>query len=199
MLASDDFSGLTLATPRLKTSATLVPSGRRGGGAGEPAAHPVPPPSIAYSDARTAIIHGDVRAALRTLPASAIDCVVTSPPYWALRDYGLPPQVWDGKHGCEHAWSEDGGSRCPRCGAWRGQLGLEPSLELYVAHMVEVFREIRRVLKTHGTMWLNLGDCYNAGTNAGASGRRLVSALGCHLGQAQPSPRRRSRPPGACP
>ncbi len=46
-----------------------------------------------------------------------------------------------------------------------GQLGLEPSPELYVGHLVEVFRDLRRVLKPEGSMWINLGDCYNAGTN----------------------------------
>ncbi len=139
---------------------------RRGGAAGEPAAHPVPSPRLAYSDARTAILHGDVRASLRTLPANSIDCIVTSPPYWGLRDYGLPAQVWDGRSDCEHHWDRDGATRCSGCGAWRGQLGLEPTPELYVRHMVELFRDLRRVLKPQGTIWINLGDCYNAGTNA---------------------------------
>jgi DNA modification methylase len=130
----------------------------------EPAAHPVPPPRVAYSDGRTAILHGDAGSALRTLPPNSVDCVVTSPPYWGLRDYGLPRVVWDGEAGCDHEWTDTG--NCTNCCAWRGQLGLEPSLELYVRHMVEVFREVRRVLKTQGTMWVNLGDCYNAATNA---------------------------------
>ena len=50
-----------------------------------------------------------------------------------------------------------------RCGAWRGSLGLEPTPELYVAHLVEVFRELRRVLRNDGTLWLNLGDSYATG------------------------------------
>lgn len=137
---------------------------RRGGGAGEPAAHPVPPPRLAYSDARTAIFHGDVRESLRALPAVSVDCVVTSPPYWGLRDYGLAPVVWQSELRCSHEWSGDG--RCTLCDGWRGQLGLEPTLELYVRHMVEVFREVRRVLKPSGSLWLNLGDCYNAATSA---------------------------------
>jgi DNA modification methylase len=151
-----------------RTTATRFPvsAGRRGGGAGEQAAHPVPPPRVVYSDAWTAILHGDVRAALRSLPANSVDCVVTSPPYWGLRDYGLPPQVWDGEPECDHAWSDSEATMCGRCAAWRGQLGLEPTIDLYVSHMVEVFREVRRVLKPPGTAWINLGDCYNAGTNA---------------------------------
>ena len=50
-----------------------------------------------------------------------------------------------------------------RCGAWHGSLGLEPTPELYVAHLVEVFRELRRVLRNDGTLWLNLGDSYATG------------------------------------
>ena len=157
-------------SPRLSLSPDLVieSSGRRGGGAGEPTAHSVPPPSVVYSDARSAIIQGDVRAALRTLPPGSVDCVITSPPYWGLRDYGLPAQVWDGDPDCAHTWIEGGagGDRCQGCGAWRGQLGLEPSLELYLAHMVEAFREVRRVLKPQAMLWLNLGDCFNAATSA---------------------------------
>jgi len=145
---------------------SLASPRRRGGGAGEPAAHPVPPPRVAYADARTAILLGDVRASLHVLPANSIDCVVTSPPYWGLRDYGLPLQIWDDEDGCDHSWIGDSGTKCADCGAWRGQLGLEPSLELYVVHMVEVCRGLRRVLKPSGTMWINLGDCYNAGTSA---------------------------------
>src|SRR5437879_1650410 len=113
-------------------------SGRRGGGTGEPTAHSVPPPSVVYSDARSAIIHGDVRAGLRTLPGASVDCVVTSPPYWGLRDYGLPPQVWDGDAGCAHDWigGGSGRDRCRDCGACRGQRGLEPSLGLSMAPVV---------------------------------------------------------------
>lgn len=132
------------------------------------APHPVPPAHVTYSDGRVAILLGDVRAALHTLPAASIDCVVTSPPYWGLRDYGLPAQVWGGEADCAHEWTEDpaGGSACGSCGGWRGQLGLEPSPELYVAHIIEVFRELSRVVKSEATVWVNLGDCYNAATNA---------------------------------
>jgi DNA modification methylase len=114
----------------------------------------------------TAIWHGDVQACLRTLPANSIDAVVSSPPYWGLRDYGLPPSIWDGEPTCNHAWTAEGETTCANCCAWRGQLGLEPHPELYVKHLVSVFSEIRRVLKPQGTVWVNLGDCYNAGTNS---------------------------------
>jgi DNA modification methylase len=127
--------------------------------------------------------------------------VVTSPPYWGLRDYGLPPLVWGGDAACVHAWGEEierqrksggtgkttlsndgrpyelmlkaqqsavdrasfdvsGGAFCRHCSAWRGCLGLEPTPELYVDHLVTVFREVRRVLRDDGTLWLNLGDSY---------------------------------------
>ena len=151
-----------LSLPDVSPGASSV---RRGGGTGEPAAHPVPPPRVAYSDASTAIIQGEVSESLRTLPANSIDCVVTSPPYWGLRDYGLTPVVWDGDPDCPHQWNEHT-AKCLHCGAWCGQLGLETDLELYIRHMVGVFRDVRRVLKPQGTLWLNLGDCYNAATNA---------------------------------
>ena len=77
------------------------------------------------------IHQGDCREVLRTLPEESVQCCVTSPPYWGLRDYGV-----------------------------EGQLGLERTPEEYVAKMVEVFREVWRVLRPDGTLWLNLGDCY---------------------------------------
>lgn len=79
------------------------------------------------------IIQGDCIEGLRTLPDASVHCCVTSPPYWGLRDYGHD-----------------------------GQIGLEDTPEAYVARMVEVFREVRRVLREDGTCWVNLGDSYAA-------------------------------------
>jgi DNA modification methylase len=93
------------------------------------------------------ILTGDCRVLLRDLPAESINCVVTSPPYWGLRDYKIEPLLW-----------EDG---------WRGVHGLEPTIELYVRHSIEIFREIRRVLRSDGTLWLNLGDSYAGGGRGG--------------------------------
>jgi DNA modification methylase len=76
-------------------------------------------------------------------------------------------------HSGQGPGSGDGGHSCLRCGAWRGELGLEPTPELYVAHLVYIFREVRRVLRTDGTLWLVLGDSY-AGSwgNQGRTPRR---------------------------
>src|SRR3990167_9073201 len=77
-----------------------------------------------------------LNADARNIPLrdGTVHCVVTSPPYWGLRDYGIP-----------------------------GQLGLERTPEEYVTNLVAVFREVRRVLRDDGTLWLNLGDCYASG------------------------------------
>jgi len=80
------------------------------------------------------IIQGDALAKLKELPSESVDCCITSPPYYGLRNYG-----------CD------------------GQIGLEESPEAYVSKLVEVFREVRRVLKKDGTLWLNLGDSYWGG------------------------------------
>lgn len=123
----------------------------------------------AYESALVTVYLGDARQVLAGLPAASVDCCVTSPPYWRLRDYRLPPLVWGGNSDCRHRWEAGDrpvskpagtGRSCSRCGAWRGSLGLEPTPELYVEHLVEVMRQVRRVLKPGGTLWLNLGDTY---------------------------------------
>jgi DNA modification methylase len=109
-------------------------------------------------------------------------CCVTSPPYWGLRDYGTAK--WKGgEEDCDHTVSQysdakNAGvgrpfrgdkSHCLKCGAIRvdNQLGLEATPEEYVDNMVQVFREVWRVLKDDGTLWLNLGDSYNGSGGAG--------------------------------
>jgi DNA modification methylase len=82
------------------------------------------------------ILRGDVRAMLHTLEAESVDCVITSPPYWGLRDYGMA-----------------------------GQIGMEMTLGEHLAVLVEVFSEVRRVMKTQATLWLNYGDCYATSIN----------------------------------
>jgi len=87
------------------------------------------------------IICGDVMEVLSTLPDGLVQTVITSPPYWGLRDYGID-----------------------------GQLGLEPTPEEYVEKMVQIFREVRRVLRDDGTVWLNLGDSYGSNFRGGPPG-----------------------------
>src|SRR3990167_4892536 len=103
----------------------------------------------------------DCRDGLRQLDDGSVDCVVTSPPYWSLRDYGIEPQLWGGKSDCEHEWQDCGnGYTCARCGAWKGCLGLEPTVDIYLEHLLDIFDEVKRVLKPTGTCWVNLGDNY---------------------------------------
>jgi len=101
----------------------------------------------AQADVR--ILIGDCRDRLRELPDRSVHCVLTSPPYWGLRDYGA-----------------------------EGQLGLEAAPEAYVESLVEVFREVRRVLRDDGTLWLVLGDCFagNGGSARGGAGRPAESS-----------------------
>ena len=118
---------------------------------------------------------------------NSIQAIITSPPYYSLRKYDIPDIVIGGNLECEHEWGDmmpahhpgqvqdnkavhpenaigqnkGSGSFCQLCGAWRGCFGLEPTPELYVQHSVQVFREVRRVLRDDGTLWLNLGDSYS--------------------------------------
>lgn len=140
---------------------------------------------------------GDVMEVLKTMPSESIDCCITSPPYWGLRDYGTAK--WEGGDiDCDHIEKEQlkqgnsgGLSNCPlergeqpstlsssiqyreicgKCGAKRTdkQIGLEKTPEEYVKKIVEVFGEVKRVLKNEGTLWLNLGDSY-AGSGKGGN------------------------------
>lgn len=136
---------------------------------------------------------GDCRDLLRQIPEGSVHCVVTSPPYWGLRDYGLPATVWGGDPACAHAWGETlpgnsgddygeqqgvfgreqgygrhcpRGAYCSRCGAWSGALGLEPTMAQHLRNIVEVFDLVRRALHSTGTLWLNYGDAYAQGGRA---------------------------------
>jgi len=160
------------------------------------------------------LYQGHVIEVLKTLSDNSVDCVVTSPPYWGLRDYKIEPQVWDSVDDhfgpCEHEWGEENtitqtpqsdspggfhnsksrgeqtntkgkaftasqGSFCLHCGAWRGSLGLEPTPELFVKHIVQVFREVRRVMKPTGVRFVNLGDSY---ASTGRSNRKESPGVG---------------------
>jgi site-specific DNA-methyltransferase (cytosine-N4-specific) len=91
-----------------------------------------PAPLLDYRG--STLFEGDALTVLRRLPARAVQCVVTSPPYWGLRDYGIEAQV-----------------------------GLEPSLPQFINRLTSIFAEIRRVLKDDGLLWLNIGDGYTSG------------------------------------
>ena len=120
--------------------------------------------------------HGDCREVLGSLPGESVNCVVTSPPFWGQRKYtGNQELVWGDNHCEEHewgeeikiprhhagetnpgleahtkdrgAWSDSGGAFCSRCNAWRGGLGLEPTPELFISHLIEILEGIKRVLR----------------------------------------------------
>jgi DNA modification methylase len=184
---------------------------------------------------------GDCRVQLRNLPADSVQAVITSPPYYGLRDYGTEPLVW-GQTCCDHPhqwedavrapWANElpsaksqttrnnafhesmgktagqfcshvhdwqavgkpaangsvnsvmqgetlngtSGTRKPStsgvcaCGAWLGSLGLEPTPDMFIEHLVEVFREVRRVLRPDGVAWVNLGDSMS-GSGKGPTGK----------------------------
>lgn len=105
------------------------------------------------------IFNTDAASGLGRLPDNSIDCIVTSPPYWQLRDYGLSPILFGGRQDCEHDF--DDYAICRSCGGWLGQLGQEPSREMFLEHLMGIFDECRRVLKSTGTLWVNLGDSYS--------------------------------------
>ncbi len=93
------------------------------------------------------ILVGDALEVLRTFPAESVNCCISSPPYWSLRDYGVA-----------------------------GQLGLEPTFEEYIDKLCTVYDEVKRVLRKDGTCFVNLGDTYNAGRSGGwAGGKHGIS------------------------
>jgi len=115
---------------------------------------------------RNKIYQLDALKGLQQLPDESVDMVITSPPYWGLRDYGSEVEsIWDGDEKCKHEWVGKTGSKlrgkfCKHCSAWKGQLGLEPNFTLYLKHLLQIFDKVYRVLKQDGTLWVNLGDSY---------------------------------------
>jgi DNA modification methylase len=153
------------------------------------------------------IYTGDCLTILPTLPAQSVHCCVTSPPYWGLRDYGTA--TWEGGNSaCSHKVGNGRNDKgrvstdsrpgninpapvdtpmlardiCPHCGAVRidDQLGMESTPAEYVQRMVQVFREVWRVLRDDGTLWLNLGDSYygGKGSNGNSKARRTAEERG---------------------
>jgi len=156
----------------------------------------------AVSDPDFTLYVGDVRDVLTELPAESVQCVVTSPPYWGLRDYGTG--TWaGGDPECDHRANDRFSSKtglrdvtratvlveqeakgtpyrdvCGRCGAQRqdSQLGLESTPGEYVAQMVAVFAQVRRVLRKDGVCWLNIGDTYSQGGGPPGSSKQASNA-----------------------
>jgi len=141
------------------------------------------------------IIHADVLEGLKQIPDDFVDCIITSPPYYSLRDYSEDTvEVWDGNPNCEHDWGDkivkqgvagigntgnkiipgqdthqSQGQFCQKCGAWKGQLGLEPTLDLYLNHLLQITAELKRVLKPTGVVFWVHGDSYNGSGKAGSN------------------------------
>jgi len=162
------------------------------------------------------IMTGDCREVLKTLPDASVNCCVTSPPYWGLRDYGTG--TWQGGDAkCEHVVGEmrrglglryspantRGGAikcaqvedikareQCPKCGAVRSdqQIGLERTPAEYVETLVEVFREVWRILRDDGTLWLNLGDSFASGKGTCLNPGGNTSSFNVHLKEANVHP-----------
>lgn len=152
-----------------------------------------------YHDRHISIINADCRS-MDELADESVQMVVTSPPYWGLRKYaGLPDLIWGGDKDCEHQWvdreylmhsgrgdAQKSGkystqnpipdmpmldNTCSLCGAWKGSYGLEPTPEIYIEHTIEILKEIRRVLRSDGVVFWNIGDSYGTsppGTKGGA-------------------------------
>lgn len=143
-----------------------------------------------YQDHLSTVYKGNALEVLQELPDESVQMCMTSPPYWGLRNYAEGANIVWGDDHCGHKWGEflpehhpgqveqtkwknakgagDGqtapsGQFCTKCGAWLGQLGLEPTPELYVEHLMMIFREIKRVLRKDGSFYLNIGDTYVSG------------------------------------
>jgi DNA modification methylase len=143
---------------------------------------------------QTNVIYNKSSVSMPEIDDNSIDTIITSCPYWGLRDYGKGAnQIWGGDKDCQHKWGnslivrERGsitgptaqvgnqlnpeiakthstrGQFCQLCGAWYGQLGLEPTLEMYIEHLLIITAECKRVLKPTGVLWWNHGDCYFTG------------------------------------
>ena len=159
------------------------------------------------------IYRGHVTDALRAMPDQSVQCIITSPPYWGLRDYKCEPIIWGGDTECDHRWGPEliremdvrtraGGTQnsafgsvpshrntiapslasrgafCSTCSAWRGALGLEPTPEMFVEHLVIILREACSVLRNDGVLFLNIGDSYSSGAMTGASGPNSIMTAG---------------------
>ena len=162
---------------------------------------------------RNKIFQGNAIDVLKTFPSKSVEMCITSPPYWGLRDYQSEDIIWDSNNECEHDFSTKAPPRrnrstddfkfagevqkgnigsspnlpetsfCSKCSAGKGSLGLEPTHELYIKHLCDIFEETKGVLKDTGTLWVNLGDTYASSPKAtqsfdfGRSGKNSAVGL----------------------
>lgn len=152
-----------------------------------------------YQEPDATLYQGHALDILKDLLPGSVDCVPTSPPFWGLRTYKTEPQIWDGDNHCEHEWVTEQFKQhsgrgdcqsskkyseqapvpdmelkrgfCLKCGAWKGELGLEPTIELYISHLLQIFDEVKRVLKKTGTLRVNIGDSYAGSGSPGGDFR----------------------------
>jgi DNA modification methylase len=103
------------------------------------------------------IIHGSVLEELQKLPEKSINCCITSPPYFNARQYQTNPIVWPG--------------------GWYGELGSEPTIYLYIDHLMLIFEQIKRVLTDDGSFWLNIGDGFNTGKKGNTNGQNRTGRV----------------------
>jgi len=138
------------------------------------------------------IMIGHVMDTLSGLPDNSVHTAVTSPPYYGLRAYGTDPQEWGGDPDCRHEWGDvrvkklrgstgkstlggppkggrirsvAQGQWCQHCDAWRGELGSEPDIDLYLEHLLAVFGAVRRILRPDGSLYVNIADSYASSSN----------------------------------
>ena len=145
------------------------------------------------------IRQGHVLDKLKEIPDNSIDCIITSSPYYGLRNYGASEIIWDETVKCEHQWGKTipgqqemdndreiegdanatSGNFCLKCNAWKGELGQEPSYKMFIKHLLQVAKELKRVLKPTGTMFWNLADAYSGSGgwnwNTGLDEKRSIS------------------------
>ncbi len=152
------------------------------------------------------IINKNALEALKELPDESVDCVITSPPYYGLRFYKGADTIWGGNPNCGHEWNSHevkllhenrngigsdtmnvkkdvngdfkGNSYfCSKCSAWKGQLGLEPTYQMYIEHLMMVTKELKRVLKKTGTMFWNMGDSYSGSHQGSGSTHKSPNGI----------------------
>lgn len=152
------------------------------------------------------IVQGNSLEVLKLLPSEFVDMVITSPPYYGLRNYETVNVVWDNVTNCDHKWNYyktkgiSGGTKteklktkgqenyqivkpsenafCEKCNAWLGELGQEPTVELFIKHLADIFDEVKRVLKPTGSFYLNISDSFMGSNKPSQENIRNKSLMG---------------------